>query len=84
MARGRKKKRGPDVKQKIAGPFLVKFVDEKEEDVYLPGIPWDEVEALYRTPKIKITRIETIATEFYRPKDITKETFKKLAGGKNG
>ena len=84
MARGRKKKVGPDVKQKVRGYYLVRIIDENKNDVYLPGINWDDVVELYNAPKVKITMIESINTPGYRPEDITKETLKKLAGGKNG
>jgi hypothetical protein len=84
MARGRKKKDSPGIAQKISGPYLVRFTDEKKEVIYFAGIPWSEIVELHKNAKVKFLAIETIATEFYRPRDITKEALKKLAGGKNG
>ena len=84
MARGRKKKLGLDVKQKMKGSFLVQIIDEENDKVYLPGVTWKYIEELYNKPKVKITKIEEISLPYYRPKDITEESFKKLAGGTNG
>lgn len=80
MARGRKKKDDIGSKrQKLSGDFLVDIVDEKKERAYLAGISWDEVVALHFTPKVKITKIETIDTLHARPSDITKRSLRKLA-----
>jgi len=78
MARGRKKKTGLDIRQKLAGPFLVKFLDEKKQEVYFAGVSWNTIVELHKTAKIKFICIETIATEFFRPKDVTNQSLKKL------
>lgn len=76
---GRKKKISGDLKQKIRGVFLVTIIDEAKESTFLPGVDWNYIIELSKNPKVKIEQVETIATEFHRPKDVTEMTLKKLA-----
>jgi hypothetical protein len=80
----KKKSKRLDIKQKMLGSFLVTIVDEDRLLTYLPGVDFDYIFSLYKNPNVDIIKIETIENEFYRPEDVTEQTLKKLAGGKNG
>lgn len=84
MARGRKKKTGPDIRQKFRGYYLVRIIDENKNNVYIPGVDWNYIVDLHRNKKIKFLVIETVNTPHYRPEDVTEEVLKKLAGDENG